>query len=189
MSAAPGPRPVWRRWLLWPALGLLALNVVTFAVYTFPRGLQERTLAARAVSLREEMERESRVNEGLRGQSQVIGANARDMQRFLKQVVAGHGSLSTILEELERTARDLGLRTEHRGYSREELDKLPLVRFEVALPLAGSYGQLMGFLDALERFPRFVIVDQVRFRDHEGGAPGLSLTISAYFAREAGNAP
>jgi len=185
LSVAQGPRPFWRRWLLWPALGLLVLNLGTFAAYTFPRRLQERTLAARAVTLREEVERERRVNEGLRRQSQVIGANAQDMQRFLRQVVAGRDSLSAILEELERSAQDLGLRTERRSYNREELDKLPLVRFEVTLALFGSHGQLMGFLDALERSPRFITVDRVKYQDREGGAPELNVTISAYFAKGA----
>ena len=185
MSPAQGPRPFWRRFLLWPAVGLLLLNVGTFGAYTFPRRLQERTLAARAVTLREEVDRERRVNEGLRRQSQVIGANARDMQRFLRQVVAGRDNLSATLAELEKSAGELGMRTERRSYSREELDKLPLVRFEVTLALFGSHAQLMNFLDVLERSPRFITVDGVKYQDREGGAPELNVTLSAYFAQGA----
>jgi Tfp pilus assembly protein PilO len=164
-------------------VGLLVLNLGTLGGYTLPRRLAERTLAERAVALREEVARERALAEGLRRQTLVVGANARDMQRFLTQVVAGRGDLSAVLEELEGTARDLGLRPERRTYDRDELRKLPLVRFEVKLPLAGSYQQLMGFLDAMERSPRFATVDRVRFQDREGGSPGLDLTVSAYFAK------
>lgn len=181
------PRPFWRRWLMWPALGLLALNLATFSAYTLPRRLQERTMAERAQTLREEVERERRVNDGLRLQAQAVGANVRDMQRFLKQVVASREGLSVILEELERTAEEQGLRPERRDYQREELDRLPLVRFEVTFPVSGSYTQLMGFLDALERSPRFVIVDKIKYQDREGGAPDMNVILSAYFAKGAEN--
>lgn len=183
MSARPGPRPFWRRFLLWPAVGLLGLNLGAFFAYTIPRRLQERTLAAQAVTLRQEVARERQVNEGLRKQARVIGTNTQDMQRFLKEVVAQRDTLSAVLEELERTARESGLRTERRNYKREDLDKLALVRFEVTLPLLGTDAQLMAFLDALERSPRFVTVDRVKYQKREGDAPGLSLLVSAYFAR------
>jgi Tfp pilus assembly protein PilO len=164
-------------------VGLLVLNLGTLLAYTLPRRLQERSLAEQAVTLREEVARERRVNEGLRQQALVIGANTQDMNRFLKQVVAGRDSLSTVLEELERTAREAGLRTDRRSYNRDEIEMLSLVRFEVRLPLSGSYRQLMTFLDALERSPRFVTVDRVKYQDREGGAPDLSVTVSAYFAK------
>lgn len=183
MTPRPGPRPFWRRWLLWPVVGLLGLNLATLLAHTLPRRLQERTLAAQAVTLREEVARERGVNEGLRQQAQVIGVNTRDMHRFLKQVVAGRDSLSTVLEELESTAHEVGLRTKQRSYSREEVDKLALVRFQVTLPLSGSYRQLMDFLDALERSSRFVTIDKVKYQDREGGAPDLNVIVSAYFAK------
>jgi Tfp pilus assembly protein PilO len=185
VSARPAPRPFWRRFLLWPAVGLLGLNLGAFFAYTVPRRLQERTLAAQAVTLREEVARERQVNGGLRKQAQVIGTNTQDMHRFLREVVAERDSLSTVLEELERTARESGLRTQQRNYKREEVDKLGLVRFEVTLPLLGTDPQLMSFLDALERSPRFVTVDRVKYQNREGDAPGLSLLVSAYFARGA----
>jgi Tfp pilus assembly protein PilO len=178
------PRPFWRRWLMWPALGLMVLNLGTLVAYTLPRRLQERTIVERARTLREEVERERKVNEGLRLQAQAVGANLRDMKRFLKQVVAGREGLSVVLEELEHTAQEQGLQPGRRAYHRNELDRLPLVRFEVTLPLSGSYKQLMGFLDALERSPRFVIVDKVSYKDKDGGAPDLDVTLSAYFARD-----
>lgn len=181
------PRPFWRRWLLWPALGLLGLNLAAFATYTLPRRLQERTLVERAAILREEVQRERQVNEGLRLQAQAVGANLQDMQRFLKKVVAVREGLSVVLEELEQTAREQGLRPERRAYSREELDRLPLIRFEVSLPVSGSYKELMGFLDALERSPRFVIVEKVRYQDKEGGSPDMNVTLSAYLAKGAEN--
>lgn len=183
MKAAPArPRPFWRRFLLWPSLLLLGLNLAVFFAYTLPRRMQQRSLAERATELREEVAREGKADAALRGQFQVVGANTRDMQRFLKGVVAERDGLSKVLEELEATAKELGLRPERRSYNREELDKLPLVRFEVTLPVAGPYPKLMSFLDALERSPRFVTLEKVTFQDREGGSPGLSLVLSAYLA-------
>ena len=189
MSSRPVPRPFWRRVLLWPAVGLLVLNVGVLLAYTLPRRLQERTLSAQLLTLREDVARERKVNEGLRRQSQVVGANTQDLHRFLKQVVAQRDSLSTILEELERMAREAGLQTERRSYSRTELDKLPLVQFEVSLPVAGTFTQLLGFLDAVERSGRFLTVDKVRYQDREGDSPGSQIIVSAYFAQGAENGP
>lgn len=177
------PAPLWRRWLMWPALILFVANVGAFLGYTLPRRLQERTLAERARALRDEVERERRVNDGLRLQVQAVGANMQDMRRFLKQIVAGREGLSVVLEELEQTAREQGLQPERRSYHREELDRLPLVRFQVTFPVKGSYSQLMSFLDALERSPRFVTVDKLSYQVKEESAPDMSIILSAYFAK------
>jgi len=182
------PVPLWRRWLMWPAVALAVLNLGTLAAYTLPRRHQEKTVAERARALREEVEKERKANEGIRLQAQAVGVNVRDMKRFLTKVVGGREGLSVVLEDLEKTARDQGLEPGRRSYHRSELHVLPLVRFDVTLPISGSYKQLMGFLDALERSPRFVIVDEVRYQDREGGAPDLNVSISAYFAREGENA-
>jgi Tfp pilus assembly protein PilO len=189
MTALLRSRPFWRRRLLWPVVGLLGLNVAAFAVYTFPRQLQEKTLASHAVTLREEVERERAASEDLRRQTRVVGANTQDMQRFRKSVVGSRQSLSEILSELERMARDHGLQTDQRSYSHNDIEKLSLVRFQVQVPVAGSYRQLMSFLDALERSPRFVIVESVKYDDRSGGEPGLHLAMSTYLAKGVADAP
>ena len=57
MTRSTHPRPLWAR-MRAPLLWLLGLNVVVFGVYTLPRVLQERSLAAQAATLRRAVERE-----------------------------------------------------------------------------------------------------------------------------------
>jgi hypothetical protein len=54
-----------------------------------------------------------------------------------------------------------------------------LERIRITLPASGSYGQLVALLDRLERWERFVVVDQVHLREVDDGAD-LSITLSTF---------
>jgi Tfp pilus assembly protein PilO len=56
----------------------------------------------------------------------------------------------------------------------------------VALPLEGSYGQLVGFLREVERSPRFLTVDRVSMRAEQAGAAALQVELSTYLRQSPG---
>jgi Tfp pilus assembly protein PilO len=55
------------------------------------------------------------------------------------------------------------------------------------MPLSGTYGQLVSFLDKIQRSPRFVTVDEVRLSRAEAGQrPEMEVSFSAFFRPEGG---
>jgi Tfp pilus assembly protein PilO len=165
----------------WIAVGALAaVNAIGFLVYTLPKRLEDRNLNARVASLRAEVERERVIAMRLRRRSEALQANAADAKRFYE----GLGSrtlLLTVLEELQRTPSELGLRVGRRSYQPNAVKGLPLTRYSITMPVTGSYRQLTSFLDRMEGSPHFLTVDQVNLRKRvSAGEADLDVTMSAY---------
>jgi hypothetical protein len=181
-------KPFWRRRLLVPFLALLGLNVAVFLAYTLPRRMREKNIASRVVVLREDVDRERRATAELRRRAETLDSNTRDQTRFYREVVGGRrASLLPILQELQGIAQNLGLESLRRSYTPQEVkDVAGLSRFEITMPVTGSYRQLGSFLGALERSPHFLTVDKVSLRQKEGSEADLSIVVSAYFRGEGG---
>jgi Tfp pilus assembly protein PilO len=185
VTAGARPKPLWKR-LRAPLLALLGLNLVTFAVYTLPRTLQDRSVNQRAAALRQEAERQRRASARLREQAEVLSVNAVDAQRFYREAVGTRKEgLLAVIAEVERAADEHGLKRGSRGYHPEEVKGAPLDRFVISMPVSGSYRQLVAFLGKLESSRHFVTIDRVQLREKEGGAD-LSVVLSAYLLAEEG---
>jgi Tfp pilus assembly protein PilO len=169
----------------WIALGAITgLNAIVFFVYTVPKRLEERSLAARVASLRAEVERDRSAAARLRRRIEAVEANTSDTTRFYKGLGA-RNELLAVLEELQRTPRELGLRVGHRGYEPNAVRGLPLTRYAITMPLTGNYRQLTAFLDRMERSPHFMTVDEVNLRKRAAsGEADLDVTLSAYVRSE-----
>jgi Tfp pilus assembly protein PilO len=172
--------PLWRRLLL-PLALLAALNVAAYAAYTLPRTIEERSLAARAETLRQEVGREQRLIREERRQDRVLHKNAEAVDTLYRR--AGEkASILRVRDEVEALAREIGFRVGGRSYSDEAVKGLPLTRFRFTMPVTGSYAQLVALLDRLERSPHFVTVDKVQLSNSEGSeAAVLQLSLSTYF--------
>jgi len=175
-------RPFWRRRLVYPVLGLLGLNLVALVGFTLPRRLEVRNRARRVAELEREVADQRRVTLALRAEAKAAEANDADLERFYESFVCrDDAELLELLEELERTVAEVGLAPANRQYSYdlERLRGTPLERIRISLPASGSYAQLGTLLERLERWERFVVVDQVLLR--EVGAGGeLNVTLSAF---------
>ena len=172
--------PRWRR-PAWIAVGLLAvLNAAVFFVYTLPKRMEERSLAARMTSLRAELERERTIVARLRRRTETLQANAADAERFYRSL-GTRASLLAVLEELQRAPRELRLRVSSRSYEPNTVKGLALTRYAITMPVSGTYRQLTAFLDRLERSSHFLTVDQVNLRKRgAGGEADLDVALSAY---------
>lgn len=172
--------PRWRR-RAWIALGALAtLNAIAFLVYTLPKRLEERSLAARVASLRAEVERERQAVTRQRRRTEALQANSADATRFYEGL-GSRSSLLTVLEELQRSPRELGLRVGKRSYEPNQVKGLPLIRYSITMPVTGSYRQLTAFLDRMEDSTHFLTVDQVNLRKRvAAGEADLDVAMSAY---------
>ena len=168
-------------------LAVLAANAAVFLAFTLPRSLAERSLASRAETLRAEVEREQRVVASLKERAEVIRSNGRDAERFYKDVVKGSKEdLLPTIQELEKSAEELGLTAVSRNYNEQDVKGLGLVRFGITMPLSGPYKQIVALLDRLERSSRFLIVDQIQLRVRSDVGADLTFVVSAYFKADAG---
>jgi len=170
------PLTRWRLGLLRPLLGLLLANAVVFVVYTLPRTFQERSLAAHAAALRNDVEREKHNLERLRERAATIRANTQDLDAFYREALQAAGQLVAVLKEIDKQAPSSGGRT----FRAVDVNGAAVSRFVVTMPLSGSYAQLVTFLRTLERSPHFVTVDRVALREKEPAAQ-LDVELSVYF--------
>jgi len=181
VKTAPAVLPAWRRRFLPPVLALLGLNVAVFAVYTLPRTLQVRRATSRTAQARADVEAAKKEVAELRGRADALKANAEDSERFYGGV-DGRADLLRVLEDVEKMAREPGLKTGSRNFTTGDVSDPRLTRIKVNLPLEGSYDQLVAFLQRVERSKHFLTVDRIALSGQEGeGSAKLQVELSAYF--------
>ena len=179
--SAPLRRPLWRKLLL-PLLVLLGLNLLVLAVYTLPRAFQVSGATARAAEVRKDLAREREVTAMLRRQGEAIRGNTADSARFYREMVVGSRTeLIPLLEDIDHMATEPGLKPSARNYKLEDVKGADLTQVVVQLGVEGSYQQLMGFLDRVERSKHFLTIDRVGLSAGETtGTPKLRVELSAY---------
>ena len=176
--------PRWRRKALPVLLGVLLLNLGVFVAYTFPRTLQVRSATSRALNAREEVERERAAVAELRHRAEVVKANTQDAEQFYETMAPRRTDLVAVVEDVEKMAKEPGLKTGQRAFAPAEVKDPRLVRVKITLPLEGSYDQLVGFLDRVERSPHFLTVDRIALHSAKEGSAALQVELSAYFRSE-----
>jgi Tfp pilus assembly protein PilO len=174
-------RPIWRTTLLPAFLGALALNLGVLVAWTLPRLLRQKNAVERAVAGRGELTRERERAFALRERAAAIRANRADLERFYSKLAGSEAKdLLPTLEAIEQMAGAAGLHPASRALRRENVEKAPLERVAVTLPLEGSYAELVGFLRGVERQPRFLTVDRVALRADAESGGALQVELSTY---------
>src|SRR6185295_15011871 len=89
--------------------------------------------------------------------------------------------LIPLLEDIDHMATEPGLKPSARNYKLEDVKGADLTQVVVQLGVEGSYQQLMGFLDRVERSKHFLTIDRVGLSAGETtGTPKLRVELSAY---------
>jgi Tfp pilus assembly protein PilO len=179
-------RPGRKRLLIALAV-VLGLNLIVFAAFTFPRSLQRRNLGERMASARQEVERERERVAALRASHDLVTANTRDTSEFFSRSIGLRGaSMVPLLREVETVARERGLRVGNQSFSFEPVKGAPLDRFVVKMPVRGTYRELVGFVEALERSSLFVTLDEITVYGQQSGQAELQMVLSCYFRSSPG---
>jgi Tfp pilus assembly protein PilO len=188
MAARPS-QPFWRRRLLPVVVVAAGQNQHVQLAVTVPRSWRLSRVVSRAGSLREEVARERALTTVQQVQIDTAQGNARDLERFYRDLVERREeSLLPTLEDIETMARQPGLMAGKRGYTRETIKDAPLTRVAIKLPLEGSYQNLVGFLEEVERGKRFLTVDKIALSPTQadrGGEARLQVELSAFFKEPA----
>jgi len=182
MTQRARSRPLWQLALV-AMLGLLGLNALVFAAFTLPRLNRSRRAEERVATLREQLAGERAESERLRQRARAIEANTRDARRFFSETMRPMSeALAADLEAVESAVRASGLSADRRGYSQESVHGAPLLRYAMRLPLSGPRVQTVALLRALERGPRFVVIDRIGVQDDKDvGQARFDVDLSAYY--------
>jgi Tfp pilus assembly protein PilO len=178
-------RAIWNAPYGRPFFVMMGVNLAALLLFTLPRAIKERRLAAQAVILRSQIAEQQASSAAARRQVEIIDANIKERDAFFKNVVQERSALPEVLEEINKTAAELGLKVGNQGYPRSDVKGAPLVDFEITLPLSGTYEQLGKFLQRMERSKHLILVSQVamKSRTTDTGAD-LELKVEAFFHEE-----
>jgi Tfp pilus assembly protein PilO len=132
------------------------------------------------VVLRQEVAQERSRVEALQERARTIQANTTDVARFY-QTLGRKASLLRIQEDIAGVARQLGLKLGNRSYTNDAVKSSDsLARFQITMPMSGSYRQVVSFLQRIESLPHFVTVDSISPLDEpQRGAFGVLPRIGA----------
>jgi Tfp pilus assembly protein PilO len=169
-------------------VAVLGLNLLVLVAFTVPRSWRLSRVASRAGSLREEVARERALTAALKARVDAASSNTKDVDRFFKEMVQRREeSLLPTLQEIEAMAHQPGLVAGRRGYTREPIKGVALTRVAIKIPLEGSYQNLVGFLEKVERGKRFLTVDKIALSqksEDRGGGAQLLVELSAFFKEQ-----
>ena len=188
----PKLRPFWRqsRYALPLALGIL-LNGLAYVGLTYRLATKQERLARQYETLTGEIAAK-RIELGkLQEERERMVRNQETADHFWTEVVQPlEPGLTEAIAEIDRLAGDAGLKRDRMSFTYDFLD-VGLTEVSAAMPLNGSYFNLVRFLNSLERSPRFFVVKEIglnRAQDQDKEI-GLTCDISFFLKGDIEEAP
>lgn len=170
-----------RRRLLWVGGLLLLANAGLFAAVTWPRLTSVRRAESRALEVSRRRAALEKVWSQVSTRKELLAQNRKDIESLSRDYLKDRADdLFGAQREIEKLAREAGLKPRKSSYSLSTVRGTDLVRCEVTLPLDGSYANLTGFLARIESAKRFIVVEQMALAQEEEGAR-MNLKLSAIF--------
>lgn len=167
--------------LAWLGALVLLANAVVFAALTWPKLNAVRRAEGRASEVAKRRAALEKVWSQVSTRKALLAQNRQDIESLTRDHLKYRAEdLFAAQREIEKLARDAGLKPKKSAYSISKVRGTDLVRCEVTLPLDGSYASLTGFLARIESAKRFIVVDQMALVQEEGGAR-MNLKLSAIF--------
>ncbi|MEO8501622.1 MAG: GspMb/PilO family protein [Vicinamibacteria bacterium] len=160
---------------------LLAMNAVAFVAFTWPRLTRARRAESRALEVSARRAALERLWSQVQARKELLARNRADIESLARDHLKFRAEdLFATQREIEKLAREAGLKPKKSSYSIAKIKGADLVRCEVTLPLDGTYASLTGFLARIQSAKRFIVVDQMALAQNEAGAQ-MNLKLSAIF--------
>jgi len=160
---------------------LFLANGIAAAAFTWPRLTRVRRAENRAIEVAARRASLETLWTRVTARKDVLAQNRKDIETLHRDHLKERADdLFPTQREIERLAREAGLRPKESSYAMSRVKGTELVRCDVTLPLDGSYTNLTAFLARIEATERFIVVDQMGLSRDEGGAR-MNLKLSAIF--------
>jgi Tfp pilus assembly protein PilO len=172
-------------------LGLLLLANLAAALFVFkPWAASQAELEGQAAALRREVHQRRDTNANLRLLVEKVQKGRQEGDQFLTgYFMNSRTAYSTAVSELMQAAEQSGMRPREHSFEMtpvEGSDDLSMM--SVSGGYEGTYGDLVQFVNLLDRSPRFLILDSLQAVPVQGGAQlSVALKLNT-FVRETNEA-
>ncbi len=178
----PNLRPFWtqRRYVLPLALGIL-LNGLAYVALTYRLATKQERLARQNETLTGEIAAKREEMGKLEEDRERMVRNQETADHFWTEVAQPlEPGLTEAIAEIDRLASDAGLTHDRMNFTYDFLD-VGLTEVSAAMPLNGSYFNLVRFLNSLERSPRFFVVKEIGLNRAQDEEKEIGLTCDISF--------
>ena len=151
---------------------LLGLNLIAAYMVLQPVGGSAEELEAQIATLRGSIHQRQTGLTRIRALVSKIDKGRTAGDQFLSEYFMDRRtSSSTILTELERAAQGAGMRPKERSFTYDPIEgSETLSMMTVVANYEGTYSDLVEFVNALDKSPRFLILDTLMASPQVGGA-------------------
>lgn len=154
-------------------LGLLMLSLVFLFAAVLPQNEELHKLTEKAASLQQQTRRES---------AESVRLDDNQALQVFYDFFPNIDSSPYWIKELDRVAKKRGVELSGSEYRLIQEQESKLARYEMVLPIRGSYPQIRAFIaDALEAVPAIALVDVIIKReDIKSGKLDVRLSMNLY---------
>jgi hypothetical protein len=174
--------------LLWLRIlrGVALANLILSLAYTLPQSYAQRRVSEVQSALREQVARERSMVQAWQRWQVVLSQNRADAARvYSDRLRPRSAALPYLQERLFLLAQESGMQPKQRSWARKGVPGASrLQRLTTTMPLAGSYRQLVTFLERVETDREFLVVDQLQLARQSNSESELSVSLSAYYRTE-----
>jgi Tfp pilus assembly protein PilO len=166
---------------------LLANLVAAFAVFR-PFGGSAEELDAQLTTLRQQVQQRQVSVQRLRVLAAKISGGRTAEDDFLNKYFMGRRTAaSSIVSELIKSAKDSGIKPKEHSFSFDPVEGSDTVSMmTITGNYEGTYGDLLQFVNRLDKSPRFLILDSLGAAPQQGGnILNVSIKLNT-FVREDG---
>jgi hypothetical protein len=189
---APGGRGDGLAWARLVLGALLVADLAAALVIFKPWGGSAQDLFRQREALSRDVARRREAVLKLRGVVSKIETARRDADRFVAAYFLERRTVSsTVLAELDRLAKEAGVRQKEGSYLFEPVegsDGLSIMTINAAYE--GAYAELRRFLNLLDRSPRLLILSDLQAAPQTSGAAlNVIMKLNAFVREQGGAAP
>jgi Tfp pilus assembly protein PilO len=167
---------------------LLLLNLVAAAAVFKPWGGSEEEVQQMRRQLRQDLQARLATAERLRTIVQTVEKTRAGADQFFEQYFLDRQTaFSTVLTELNSTAEKAGIRpTGDNSYTFDPIEGSDnLAMMTVNGSYQGTYADLIEFVNAIDRSPRFLTIDRLQASPAQApGALSISLRLNVFVRGE-----
>jgi len=168
---------------------MLAANLAALVMLVKPFGGSAEDLRRQQQALGQQLSQlQARVVDTKRLADKVEIAR-REGDQFLSQYVAGRRTvMSTIAEELNRTAKEAGIRQRDVSIELQPIEGSDtLSMMTISAGYEGNYSNLTKFVNLLDKSPQFLIIESMVTSPQQGGQLlNVNLRLDMFVKEEAG---
>lgn len=171
-SVLRGPKTKDPRFVARAILGtLLVANLLAAAAVFFPVGGSAEELEQQSVAARSQLQQRQLSLARMRALvTKIEQARTTGDEFLLNYFTDRRTASSAIISELDRAAKDAGMKPKERSFAYEPLEgSETLSMMTVVANYEGTYGDLLQFVNRLDKSSRFLILDTLNASPQQGG--------------------